>query len=322
MEDEEDIRNLDIIGNMNMNNLNTNSSDTQLQQQQQQSEPIYGLNKNRKRKRKSTQSVFYNMDELLDVAAAQSRIKCFVPISRDVIFESKLDKFNATTIIHPFSTFRFLWDSFIMIILVFTCFEIPLTLAFSIETSNLNTTYGIFVLMIDVVLCTDILLNFRTAFYHKFDALALVANPKIIAKKYLKSWFIIDFITSFPFEFLIPHQYDLGGAPAILRAFRIVRLIRLFKLVRFFRMLKLVNTFLREFMGAKSTLFIRLTRLIAYMVLAAHFAACLWFYVGRINYNHPTKNSWLRVNNVNINNKGDAYLISMYWSIVTLFTTG
>lgn len=121
---------------------------------------------------------------------------------------------------------------------------------------------------------------------------------------------------------MLPSDINLGDAPAVLRAFRIIRLIRLFKLVRFFRMLKLVNTFLREFMGPRSALFIRLLRLIAYMVLAAHFAACLWYYIGTVHYDDETKGSWLRAQNVNIENKWDAYLISMYWSIVTLFTTG
>lgn len=36
----------------------------------------------------------------------------------------------------------------------------------------------------------------------------------------------------FPFEFMTPRNIDLGGAPAVLRAFRILRLVRLFKLVR------------------------------------------------------------------------------------------
>ena len=176
------------------------------------------------------------MEELLDVVAAQSKIKIFVPIQKDAKFHTKCDEINATTIIHPFSSFRFCWDSFIMLILVFTCFEVPLTLSFRIVTNDLATGYGGFVLLIDLLLCIDIMFNFRTAFYHKFDALSLVVDPNRIAIHYIKTWFTVDFLTSFPFEFFFPPHVDLGAVPAAIRAFRIIRLARLLKLARLFRM--------------------------------------------------------------------------------------
>eukprot|EP01084_Bolivina_argentea_P160057 278753_1 len=264
-----------------------------------------------------------NMDSLMDMALSTKRPTIFVPISPTTEFSSTCNKINILTVIHPFSTFRFIWDSFIMLVLVFTCFEIPLTLSFEIETSNIHSAYGIFVLIIDLILCTDIIFNFRTGFYDKYDELKLVSDPNKIAKTYFKHWFVIDFITSFPIDFLLPSEVELGGAPTILRAFRIVRLVRLFKLVRFFRMLKLVNTFLREFMGSKSALVVRLLKLVAYMILAAHFAACMWYYVGITHYdeNDPSS-SWLMAQDVDIKNKLDSYVISIYWAVVTLFTTG
>jgi len=171
-----------------------------------------------------------------------------------------------------------------MLILIFTTYEIPLTLCFAIKTDDIHTAYGAFVLTIDLILCVDVLLNFRTAYFHPFDELRLVSDPSSVAKNYAKHWFLIDLITSFPIEFRIPQNIELGGAPTLLRALRIVRLIRLFKLVRFFRMLKLVNTLLREFMGPRGTLILRLFRLLAFMVMAAHLAACVWFYVGSLKF--------------------------------------
>ena len=57
--------------------------------------------------------------QLMDIAMAQQRVPCFIPLSEEhVALLPPLDRFNATTIIHPFSTFRFCWDSFIMIIIV------------------------------------------------------------------------------------------------------------------------------------------------------------------------------------------------------------
>jgi len=259
----------------------------------------------------------------MDVAMAQQRVPIFIPISKDYVQTlDKWDRLNITTIIHPFSTFRFIWDSFIMLIIIFTMFEIPLTLSFGIETGDIHTRYGIFVLTIDLCLCCDLITNFRTGYFHKHDELRLISDPRRIAKRYLCGWFFIDFLTSFPFEFLTPRDIDLGGAPALLRALRVLRLVRLFKLVRFFRLLKLVNSFLREFMGPTASLILTLCRLILFMMIAAHSAACLWYYVGSVHYDDDTKGSWLKTNNVDPNNIYEAYLVSMYWSIVTLFTTG
>ena len=97
----------------------------------------------------------YNMDELLDTTVIhRQRIKIFVPITSDAEFENKWDRLNASTIIHPLSTFRFIWDFLILAILIFTCFEIPLTLSFGIDDElNLNTTYGAIVLLTDILLC-------------------------------------------------------------------------------------------------------------------------------------------------------------------------
>eukprot|EP01084_Bolivina_argentea_P161316 280843_1 len=92
------------------------------------------------------QASVHNMDGLMDMALAQTRVTIFVPISPHIEFARYADYLNATTIIHPFSTFRLIWDSFIMVILVFTCFEIPFTLCFGIETNNLHSSYGQFIL--------------------------------------------------------------------------------------------------------------------------------------------------------------------------------
>ena len=163
---------------------------------------------------------------------AQHRVPMFIPISSSFVFERGIDRLNATTIIHPMSTFRFVWDSFVMVIIFFTMFEIPLTLSFGIETGDIHSDYGLFVLSIDLVLCIDILFSLRTGYFHQHDELRLISDPKRIAKRYLRGWLLLDFMTSFPFEFLTPNNIDLGGAPAVIRAFRILRLVRLFKLVR------------------------------------------------------------------------------------------
>ena len=59
-------------------------------------------------------------------------------------------------------------------------FEIPLTLSFGIDTGDIHTNYGAFVLTIDLLLCFDLLLNFRTGYFHRHDELRLISDPKRI----------------------------------------------------------------------------------------------------------------------------------------------
>ena len=108
---------------------------------------------------------------------------------------------NILPIFHPFGQFKMIWDPILIIVLIISAVEIPFTLVFEIQLTLHNFT-GIMAFAIDIFLCIDILINFRTAYFDEFDPLQLITSPKYIAKKYLKTRFLFDFITSFPFEFI------------------------------------------------------------------------------------------------------------------------
>ena len=93
---------------------------------------------------------------------------------------------------------------------------------------------------IDIFLCIDIVINFRTAYFDEFDPLQLITSPKYIAKKYLKTRFLFDFITSFPFEFIFNRSTTQNIAEYI-QALRVLRIIRLLKVVRIIKMMKLFD---------------------------------------------------------------------------------
>jgi hypothetical protein len=73
---------------------------------------------------------------------------------------------------------------------------IPFIFAFEIDTSRSGLKYLDF--LIDCWFLSEILFNFLTGFYEKG---ALVMNRKTIFFKYLKSWFLLDAISSLPFSF-------------------------------------------------------------------------------------------------------------------------
>lgn len=57
---------------------------------------------------------------------------------------------------------------------------------------------------------------------------------RVIGTKYLKSWFIVDFISSFPI-YLIQGTYS--RVPQLARLFRLFRLLRLFRMLSILRIL-------------------------------------------------------------------------------------
>eukprot|EP01084_Bolivina_argentea_P309766 535858_1 len=191
---------------------------------------------------------------------------------------------NLIPIIHPLHTFRIVWDSVVMVILIYTCLEIPFSLSFGIQLT-LSQTAGVIALLIDCLLLFDITLNYRTAYFDKYDDEILITNPKRIACRYLTTWFPLDFCTSIPFEFILPNDVSYGNFPTLLKVLRIFRMVRLLKLLRFFRMLKTFNSLIASVMTRSVILVAQLFKLLCLMLLSTHFVACIWFFIGKHSYN-------------------------------------
>eukprot|EP01084_Bolivina_argentea_P132951 234615_1 len=217
---------------------------------------------------------------------------------------------SSKLILHPVGPFRSLWDMFVMLILVYTSIEIPYIIAFG--HSNITFIVG---LVVDGFLFIDIILNMHTAYFDKYDRLRLVTNKKSICLQYFKTWFTIDFITCIPFE-LLPAD---GPGYIYLKVFRLFRLFRILKILRFIKMFRIFDSFMKQFVIREVLLALRLFKILCGMLLCAHFAACLWWYVGS-----KTENSWIDENDLRDDNIDNftKYSFSWYWAVVTLFTTG
>ena len=99
------------------------------------------------------------------------------------------------------------WDTFITIILVFTCIVTPAQLAFSFSSnenseSESENNWEIINGVIDLLFTLDIILNFNTAYID--DDFRVIVDRKQIARTYLKGWFTIDVIAVFQFKWVIP----------------------------------------------------------------------------------------------------------------------
>eukprot|EP01083_Nonionella_stella_P000797 2284_1 len=236
---------------------------------------------------------------------------------------------NFLPILHPVGPLRCSWDAIVMIMLVYTSIEIPYTLAFEIDLT-LDDTFGIIAFSIDLILCIDIIFNFRTAYFDKFDTLKLIINPTIIAKKYLRGWFAIDLVTSIPLEFIIPLANNVTTYVKILRVFRLVRVV---KILRLLKIMKLFDRVMERIVVRGMLVAARLFKVIALMMLTSHISACIWYFVGCQTQKQYGK-SWLSehtdlihgcdagAHTADLSPMIARYSYALYWSVVTLFTTG
>ena len=99
---------------------------------------------------------------------------------------------NIFPVISPYSVFRQAWDIMIASFVIYLTFKLPIQLAFDWESPGAMQIVDVFM---DVFFYLDIVLNFRTGFVHGHE---LVMEPREIAGHYLRFWFWIDFLASFP----------------------------------------------------------------------------------------------------------------------------
>lgn len=168
-------------------------------------------------------------------------------------------------LIHPHSRPKFYWDSFINLLSLMNSVEVPLEIAYQIDTSGLESINYI----MDLIYITDIFVNFRTIYFDPKTS-DPVTSYKSIAKNYIKSGrFFIDLIASLPLELIA----DLSNG-AISKS--TLKLIGLIKLTRLLRLGKII-TYIKMRKSFKHG--IRLILLFIYLFLIIHFMSCFSFYI-------------------------------------------
>uniref|UniRef100_A0A671K3K5 Cyclic nucleotide-binding domain-containing protein n=1 Tax=Sinocyclocheilus anshuiensis TaxID=1608454 RepID=A0A671K3K5_9TELE len=143
-------------------------------------------------------------------------------------------------IIHPYSDFRFYWDFTMLLFMVGNLIIIPVGITFFKDETT--TPWIIFNVISDTFFLMDLVLNFRTGIIIE-DNSDIILDPKTIKKKYLKTWFIVDFVSSIPVDyiFLIVEKGIDSEVYKTARALRIVRFTKILSLLRLLRLSRLIR---------------------------------------------------------------------------------
>jgi len=173
----------------------------------------------------------------------------------------------------PDGVFRSLWDFVAVVLLVYLAIAVPLELGFDtgLGGSDFGRHADDFVL---VFFLADIAVQFNTAYIIESTD-TVVCRHRLIARRYLKGWFLVDVFSSFPYALLFRDSGSSVQAPRILR---LVRIARLLKLAKADALLAVVEEHLPASYTRPTMLLIKL--LFGMFVVLGHWLACVWHGVG------------------------------------------
>jgi hypothetical protein len=121
--------------------------------------------------------------------------------------------------------------------------------------------------IIDIMFLLDILVAFRTTYFDMHSG-EEVFSGKLTAIAYLKSRFLIDFISTIPVDTISEYIFKVRNKDLAL--FSTLKLVRV---TRISRMIARLNV-------ARETKHVmKLMQLIFYLVMYLHVLGCLWFWV-------------------------------------------
>lgn len=152
----------------------------------------------------------------------------------------------------------------------------------------------------ELVFLVDFLLHFNMAYYEP-KSLALVKFRKKIAWAYIKSWFIVDLLSSVPVDSIVffglpvddnSTQKETDAAYVLFHTlFRIPRLYHVLSLLNHFFLLSRKLSAGRDFISwlfySRYSHLMRIIRLILLVVLTAHYMACGWQLVTKSDPDAP-----------------------------------
>ncbi|KAG8594632.1 hypothetical protein GDO81_001273 [Engystomops pustulosus] len=201
-------------------------------------------------------------------------------------------------IIHPYSDFRFYWDFTMLLFMVGNLIIIPVGITFFKDETT--TPWIVFNVVSDTFFLMDLVLNFRTGIVIE-DNTEIILDPQKIKRKYLRTWFVVDFVSSIPVDyiFLIVEKGIDSEVYKTARALRIVRFTKILSLLRLLRLSRLIRyihqweeIFHMTYDLASAVM--RIFNLIAMMLLLCHWDGCLQFLVPMLQ-EFPS-NCWVSIN--------------------------
>jgi hypothetical protein len=266
------------------------------------------------------------------------------PTDADLGVQRRYEMLEIGCVIDPRGkTLVAVWDTTMLLALLFTAVVTPTEIVFLDEGTYVNELW-VLNRIVDLLFTVDLVLSFFMA-YQAPDSRGghWVLNSRVIARRYLKGWFVLDLVSILPFWLLTLSYADpLGtlnmteteaedGLTRMTVLFRLGKLVRMIKLARIFKASRVLQRQVLDILLYKVELTyatIKVIKLITILVCFAHWQACLWglasSYMAADGYPN-----WLSDFDANfLATMGieagpfDRYIAALHWSTMTLTSIG
>eukprot|EP00911_Craspedida_sp_UC1_P002578 UC1_evm1s1911 len=208
-------------------------------------------------------------------------------VETEMMRQNEIESAGSGWIIHPYSTFRWYWDMIVVILMAFTCITVPMLIAFYTENC-VGSSWFVIWCVVDFFFLLDIGFNFRTGIATG-DGDVIILDKLVIARRYLRGWFFIDLVSSFPFDLFVLTltEGECSGDSQYLKASRAIRFLRITKLLSLLRLLRVTRiiSWTQRWQDAFNfnSAWLRMVRLIVTMVLMAHWNGCMQFLAAKLS---------------------------------------
>ncbi|EFJ52746.1 hypothetical protein VOLCADRAFT_86033 [Volvox carteri f. nagariensis] len=165
---------------------------------------------------------------------------------------NSLNKKKRLGVILPDSRFRKIWVNVQLFVVLYIIWVTPVRVGFNKPASGFwFWLEG----LIDLFFYTDLVLNFLTAYEHPVTG-ELITNHRKIAVRYLKTWFVIDLLATFPSDYVVRGiELDprvrhgtwtcsiMNNCDLVVPSDSAASLVVMLRLLRFFRILWIFKNF-------------------------------------------------------------------------------
>jgi len=235
---------------------------------------------------------------------------------RDATFV-ETDKWEAadTYVWFPRQAWKQKWDMLIMILILYSCISVPFRIGMMADAVGYM---WLFEVCVTLFFLTDLTFNFNTAY---LEGPHWVIDRGMIANNYLRSWFTIDALSSFPVELVaLLAPADESADATGMKALRALRMVRLLRMLRLLKVQQYIDD-LEDRTGMNMQV-LQIVKMVLGLLYLMHLLGCFWFYVG---HTPGYDTSWLAEydGGSGLDAPTDVqYLYSVYWALTTLTTVG
>mmetsp|Transcript_49850 Transcript_49850/g.115770 ORF Transcript_49850/g.115770 Transcript_49850/m.115770 type:complete len:711 (-) Transcript_49850:82-2214(-) len=237
-----------------------------------------------------------------------------------VVSAGYLDHF----VVKPHSLIRLAWDLTTSVMVCYDVISIPL-MVFLANSDAIGNSEHQFMSTMDWVTTCFWTLDIPRSFLSGYHGQGIVEmRPSAVAKHYLKTWFIFDFLIivvdwSILYAHHIGREADALGVVRFGKTVRVARILRTVRLWRFVRLQRLVRELIDMINSEAVRALFNVILAVAFIVTINHYLACGWYYVGSIALAEDLPN-WIQVSGVDCqSNQIACYMTALHWSL-TQFT--